>query len=78
MQMLDDVKPLATIDYKGTTWPVAWTWQYGMARVFHTSLGHRGFGPGKDDPLRDPNLQKLILQGIEWVAEGSHPSGPAR
>lgn len=78
MQMLDDVKPLATIDYKGTTWPVAWTWQYGMARVFHTSLGHRGFGPGKDDPLRDPNLQKLVLQGIEWVAEGYRPSGPAR
>ena len=78
MQMLDDVKPLATIDYKGTTWPVAWTWQYGKGRVFHISLGHRSFGPGKDDPLQNPNLRKLVLQGIEWVAEGSHPSSQGR
>ena len=70
MQMLDGVKPLATIDHNGTTWPVAWTWQGGKGRVFHTSLGHRSFGPGKDDPLRNPDLQKLILQGIDWVADG--------
>ena len=70
MRMMPDVKPLATIDYKGTTWAVAWTWQYGRGRVFHTSLGHRSFGPGKDDPLRDPNFGRLVLQGIDWVAEG--------
>jgi type 1 glutamine amidotransferase len=68
MQMRPDVKPLATIDYQGVTWPVAWTWTYGRGPVFHTSLGHRSIGPGKDDPLRNPNLMKLIVQGIDWVA----------
>ncbi|HEX8198996.1 MAG TPA: ThuA domain-containing protein [Isosphaeraceae bacterium] len=67
MQMRPDVKPLATIDYQGVTWPVAWTWTYGRGPVFHTPLGHRSFGPGKDDPLLDPNLRRLILQGIDWV-----------
>ena len=67
MQMLADVKPLATIDHAGTTWPVAWTWSYGRGRVFHTSLGHRSIGPGKDDPLHNPNLRKLIVQGVDWV-----------
>ncbi|MFO0950869.1 MAG: ThuA domain-containing protein [Isosphaeraceae bacterium] len=71
MQMKPDVKPLATTEFGGGVWPVAWTREFGKARVFHTPLGHRDFGPGKDDPLRDPNLFKLVLQGIDWVAEGS-------
>ncbi|MGE3822468.1 MAG: ThuA domain-containing protein, partial [Isosphaeraceae bacterium] len=54
----------------GGTWPVAWTRTYGQGRVFHTPLGNRVFGPGKDDPFRDPNLLKLVLQGIDWVAAG--------
>jgi type 1 glutamine amidotransferase len=69
MQMQPHVQPLATIDYQGTTWPVAWTRIYGKGRVFHTSLGHRDVGPEKPDPLRDPNLSRLVIQGIEWVAE---------
>jgi type 1 glutamine amidotransferase len=69
MQMLHDVQPLATIDYAGGTWPVAWTRTYGEGRVFHTPLGHRDFGPGKDDPLKNPNLAKLVIQGVDWVAE---------
>ncbi|WP_435016885.1 ThuA domain-containing protein [Tundrisphaera sp. TA3] len=76
MQMMPDVKPVATIDYKGTTWPVAWTWPYGQGRVFHTSLGHRRWGPNQPDPLADPNLIKLIVQGIDWAA-GREPAGPA-
>lgn len=67
LQMRPEVKPLATIDYQGVTWPVAWTWAYGRGRVFHTPLGHRGFGPDKDDPLHNPNLRRLVLQGIDWV-----------
>lgn len=70
LQMLPEVKPLATIEYQGTAWPVAWTHTFGKGRVFHTTMGHRDFGPGKDDPLRDENLSKLVVQGIEWVAEG--------
>ena len=68
MQMLPEVKPLATIDYAGKTWPVAWTWSYGAGRVFHTSLGHRDFGTGKDDPLTDPNLSLLVVRGVEYAA----------
>jgi type 1 glutamine amidotransferase len=68
MQMLPDVQPLATIDYQGVAWPVAWTRTFGKGRVFHTVLGHRDFGPGKDDPLRNPNLEQLIIQGADWTA----------
>lgn len=76
MQMLPDVKPLATIDYKGTTWPVAWTREYGRGRVFHTSLGHKRFEPGQTDPLANPNLQKLLLQGVDFAAGRSDSSRP--
>ncbi len=67
MQMQPDVQPLATIEHEGVAWPVAWTRSYGKGRVFHTVLGHRDFGPEKDDPVRDPNLGKLIIQGLDWV-----------
>jgi type 1 glutamine amidotransferase len=70
MQMQPGVEPLATTEYKGGTWPVAWTRTYGRGRVFHTPLGHRDFGPDKLDPLRDPNLTKLVIQGVDWVARG--------
>ena len=74
MQMLPDVKPLATIEYNGTTWPVAWTWTYGKGRVFHTSLGHKRLRkPGTYDPLSNPNLMKLIVQGIDFAA-GKSPA----
>jgi uncharacterized protein len=71
IQMEADVRPLATIEYDGTAWPVAWTRTFGKGRVFHTPLGHRDFGPDKDDPLRDPSLGRLIVQGVEWVAAGN-------
>jgi len=69
LQMRPGVEPLATTDHDGGTWPVAWTRTYGRGRVFHTPLGHRDFGPDKDDPLRNPGLRKLVLQGIDWVAD---------
>jgi uncharacterized protein len=68
VQMMPDVQPLATVEFQGTAWPVAWTRTFGKGRVFHTVLGHRDFGPEKDDPLRNPNLGRLIVQGIDWVA----------
>jgi uncharacterized protein len=70
VQMMPDVQPLATIEYQGATWPVAWTRNFGAGRVFHTVLGHRDFGPDKVDPLRNPNLGQLVVQGIDWVAAG--------
>lgn len=75
-QMLPEVKPLITIEYKGTVWPVAWAWRYGAGRVFHTSLGHRGWKETDElDPIRDPNESKLIVQGVDWVAEGARGLG---
>ncbi len=67
IQMQPGVEPLATVNHDGQDWPVAWTRTFGKGKVFHTPLGHRDFGPGKDDPLRDPNLAKLVLRGVEWV-----------
>jgi type 1 glutamine amidotransferase len=68
VQMMPDVEPLATVEYNGTNWPVAWTRAFGKGRVFHLVLGHRDFGPGKDDPLRNENLGRLLVQGVDWVA----------
>lgn len=68
MQMKEDVKPLLTIEHQGTAWPVAWTYSYGSGKVFHTSLGHRGLGRAGADPLRDPNVSKLIVQAFDWLA----------
>jgi type 1 glutamine amidotransferase len=74
VQMMPDVQPLATIEYQAVAWPVAWTRTYGRGRVFHTVLGHRDFGPEKDDPLRNPNLGRLMIQGVDWVAAGRVPT----
>lgn len=68
IQMLPDIAPLATIHHEGADWPVAWTRTYGSGKVFHTPLGHRDFGPGKDDPLRNPSLSKMFVQGVDWVS----------
>jgi type 1 glutamine amidotransferase len=68
MQMQPDVEPLATVELDSQAWPVAWARTYGQGRVFHTPLGHRDFGEGKADPIRDENLGKLLVQGIDWVA----------
>jgi len=68
LQIEPDVKPLAVVEFEGVDWPVAWTRTYGKGRVFHTVFGHRDFGPGKDDPLQNPNFSRLVLQGIDWVA----------
>jgi type 1 glutamine amidotransferase len=68
MQMQPGVQILATIEYQGRLWPVAWVNIFGKGRVFHTSLGHRDFGPDKDDPLRDLSLSRLVIQGVDWVA----------
>jgi type 1 glutamine amidotransferase len=68
IQMEPGVEPLATIAFEGTDWPVAWTRTFGQGRVFHTPLGHRDFGPDKDDPLRNPNLARLVVQGVGWAA----------
>jgi uncharacterized protein len=71
MQMMPDIQLLATIEYQGVAWPVAWTRTFGKGRVFHTNLGHTGWRDRpEDDPLRDPNLMRMIVQGMDWVVAG--------
>ena len=67
VQFEKPVEPLLTIAHEGTDWPVAWTNEYGDGRVFHTVLGHRDFGADKHDPVRDPNVTRLLVQGLDWV-----------
>jgi type 1 glutamine amidotransferase len=67
IQMEPGVEALATVAFEGNDWPVAWTREYGAGRVFHCALGHRDFGPDKHDPLRDPNLTRLVIQGLDWA-----------
>ena len=68
LQMRPGVVALATTMYNNEVHPVAWVRTYGKGKVFHTPLGHRDFGPGKHDPIRDPNLLKLVIQGCDWVS----------
>jgi type 1 glutamine amidotransferase len=63
------VEPLLSIEFNGTEWPVAWVNEFGQGRVFHTVLGHRDFGADKHDPLRAPNVTRVIEQALAWVAE---------
>jgi type 1 glutamine amidotransferase len=78
VQMEPGVEPLATVAYDGKDWPVAWTRTYGAGRVFHTVLGHRDFGPDKEDPLQNPGVRKLLEQGLAWalVYPGDVPVAP--
>ncbi len=68
IQMEPGVDILAVAEFDNADWPIAWIREFGEGRVFHTALGHRDFGPDKIDPLRDPNLSKLVVQGVDWVA----------
>ena len=57
-------------------YPVAWCREYGMGRVFYTSLGHRedmwdpnwkdGKGERKNSPEISRQYQEHILGGIKW------------
>ena len=41
---------------------LAWCRDYGRGRVFYTALGHR------DEVWRDERFQRLLLEGLMWVA----------
>jgi type 1 glutamine amidotransferase len=57
-------KPLATSvsDQDGKTYPVAWTHEFGKARVFGTTFGH------SDDTFRDPVFLNLLSRGFLWAS----------
>ena len=46
----------------GKTHPVAWTNQYGNARIFGTTFGH------SDETFKDSTFIRLLSNGILWAA----------
>lgn len=56
-----DNKVLLEADYEGERCPVAWTRQWGDARVFHLALGHN------DKAANHESFQRLIAQGLDWL-----------
>jgi type 1 glutamine amidotransferase len=53
---------LASAQWHGGTFPVAWVKTYGSGRVFYTALGH---GPGT---FARPPVQAMLCQGVRWAA----------
>ena len=51
-----------TAEYEGKSRPIAWTRRYGEGRVVQTLLGHDGRS------FQTPEFQRLILNGVDWVA----------
>ena len=66
---MPDVQPLATIEYQGVAWPVAWTRNFGKGRVFHTSWATATSAPTRTTRSATRTWQ-LIIQGVDWVAAG--------
>lgn len=52
----------AVSEVDGKTYPVAWTNQYGKARVFGTTFGH------SEGTFSDPVFLNMISRGILWSA----------
>lgn len=69
LQTTDPLKSVAVALYEGKEWPVIWTRNFGKGRVCVNSFGHLGLNSGAKDPLEDAPFQRLVLQGIAWVAD---------
>jgi type 1 glutamine amidotransferase len=62
-------EPITVLVEAESTWshktePLAFTVEYGKGRVFHETFGH------DVRAVRNPNVEKLIKQGVEWAATG--------
>jgi type 1 glutamine amidotransferase len=65
-------KPMAgKLDLRMGDHPIAWTKCIGKGRSFYTAIGHRPEG------YTEPNTNRLIEQGIAWVADHEQNSCPA-
>lgn len=47
---------------EGRRMPVAWVRTWGGGRVFYSAIGH------SPDDLRDPDVTRLVRQGMAWAA----------
>ncbi len=76
LQTTGDLDAVATVEYEGKHWPVAWVRKYGNGRVFVTTLGHKSLRRQQEDPLQHPSLSRMIVQAVEWVT-GERDGEPA-
>jgi type 1 glutamine amidotransferase len=72
LQTEGELDPLATAEFEGGNWPVAWTRRFGKGRVFVTPLGHKGWKPESPDPQQHPAFGRILVQGILWTC-GDQP-----
>lgn len=69
LYIIEKVWPSATVlltsvsERDGKSHPVAWTNQYGKARIFGTTFGH------SDEMFRDTLFVKLLRQGMMWAMD---------
>jgi hypothetical protein len=49
-----------------TTFPLAWTRNYGAGRVFYNALGHF------DSTWADPGIRKMMLRAMLWLTGQDH------
>ncbi|HJT77228.1 MAG TPA: ThuA domain-containing protein [Gemmataceae bacterium] len=74
LQTRGELKPLVVATYQGADWPELWTREYGKGKVCVSVFGHCSMGAKAKDPLESPPFQRLVLQGIAWVAGRELPS----
>jgi type 1 glutamine amidotransferase len=60
MYIREGIHVLLKTDHPDATTEVAWTTQYGKSAIFVIALGH------DKQSYENPNLRKLLQQGIEW------------
>lgn len=51
-------------DWSKNTEPLVFTLDYGLGRTVHNAFGH------DRKALMTPNVQKIIIRGVEWAATG--------
>jgi hypothetical protein len=71
VKMMATATPLlqATSPASGKVHTIAWTNQYGNARVFGTTLGH------DTKTCEDPDYHKLLAAGLLWACDKLDPDG---
>lgn len=57
---------LASAEWHGRAFPMAWVKPYGKGRVFYTTLGHTSA------TFERPAMQKLMVQGARWAGGGAN------
>jgi type 1 glutamine amidotransferase len=52
-------------------WPLEWTTQYGLGRVYSSTFGHVWRGDKQPKSMRCAGEQTLVLRAVQWLAKRS-------